>query len=75
MIFKWIPITESLPKDDEYVLVSFENWGIPAIGRYERYEDGSGAFYDGDSEKTYLSCGIIANAWAPIPKCYREIDG
>lgn len=29
---RWIPITERLPKDEDYVLVSFENSTLPDIG-------------------------------------------
>ena len=31
----WIPISERLPDTDEYVLLSFENYTMAAIGRYE----------------------------------------
>jgi hypothetical protein len=42
----WIPITERMPKEEEYILVSFENYTLPDIGRYEN--DGSDKFYPGD---------------------------
>lgn len=31
---KWIPIEEQIPKEDEYILLSFENFSIPVIGRF-----------------------------------------
>lgn len=68
----WIPIGEQLPDPDEYVLLSFENYTMAAIGRYEKNEDGSGNFYEGDDEKTLLSYGLYVNAWMPLPEPYRE---
>ena len=44
----WIDINDRLPDPGEYVLVSFENFTLPDIGRYETDSDGSGAFYPGD---------------------------
>lgn len=32
---KWIPVEDRLPEDDNYILLSFENFDIPLIGRYE----------------------------------------
>ena len=43
----WIPVDEQIPNTDKYILVSFENFTIPDIGRYETDEDGNGAFYPG----------------------------
>ena len=39
----WIPVEERLPEEDEYVLMSFENFTLPIIGRYEKDNDGGGA--------------------------------
>ena len=69
---KWIPITERMPKEEEYILVSFENYTLPDIGRYEN--DGNDKFYPGDDEETYASYGLIVNAWMPLPKPYKEND-
>ena len=66
----WIPITERMPKEEEYILVSFENYTLPDIGRYEN--DGSDKFYPGDDEETYARYGLIVNAWMPLPKPYKE---
>lgn len=68
---EWIPIEERLPEDDSYVLVSFSNFSMPDIGRYEKDEEG-GAFYPGDEEVTYSSYGIFANAWMPLPEPYKK---
>ena len=32
---RWIPISERLPEDESYILVSFENATMPDIARYE----------------------------------------
>lgn len=69
---RWIPISEQLPDPDEYVLLSFENYTMAAIGRYEKNEDGSGNFYEGDDEKTLLSYGLYVNAWMSLSEPYRE---
>lgn len=67
----WIPVSERLPENDDYILLSFENFLIPDIGRYEQDEEG-GAFYPGDEDYTYLSYGLFVNAWKPLPKPYKK---
>ena len=69
---KWIPISEHLPEDESYILVSFENATMPDIARYEENEDEGGTFYPGDDEKSYSSYGIFVNAWIPLPEPYKE---
>ena len=68
---KWIPVQERLPESGEYILLSFENFSVPDIGRYEAGSDGSGAFYPGDDEKSYVEHDLFVNAWMPLPECYR----
>ena len=68
----WIDINDRLPDPEEYVLVSFENFTLPDIGRYEAESDGSGAFYPGDEDASYVSFGAFVNAWMPLPKVYRR---
>lgn len=67
---EWIPVEERLPKTDEYVLLSFDSFDIPMIGRYQKVEDG-GAFYVGDEEKSCASQYLFVNAWRPLPKPYQ----
>lgn len=66
----WIPVDEQIPNTDKYILVSFENFTIPDIGRYETDEDGNGAFYPGDDDKSYAKYGLFVNAWMPLPESY-----
>lgn len=70
----WIPTTEKLPTTEECILLSFENFSLPMVGRYQREEDGSGAFYlgDCDEEDTCIANDLFVNAWMPLPKPYRE---
>lgn len=69
---KWIPITERLPEDESYVLVSFQNATMVDIARYEEDDEG-GSFYPGDDEDPYSKYGIYVNAWMPLPEPYREV--
>lgn len=69
---RWIPVSERLPDADKYILVSFENFTISDIGRYETDKDGSGAFYPGNDDKSYVEYGLFVNAWMPMPEPYRE---
>lgn len=47
----WIPVDWRLPETDDYILVSFSNYTLPDIGRYEADKDGGGAFFPGDEEE------------------------
>lgn len=60
---EWRSLDE-LPKEGEYILVSFANFTLPDIGRYE-----DGIFYPGDETKSYKLYGLIVNGWRPLPKC------
>ena len=44
---KWIPVEERLPEDDNYILLSFENFSLPLVGRYEADSDGGGTVLPG----------------------------
>lgn len=68
---RWIPCSERLPEDESYILVSFENYTMSDIARYEENDEG-GTFYPGDDEKSYSSYGIFVNAWMSLPVPYRE---
>lgn len=73
---QWIPMAKELPESADYVLMSFENFSLPAIGRYEVNDEGDGAWYlqgcdDGD---TCCSAGLFVNAWMPLPEPYKNGD-
>lgn len=67
----WIPVEDISKEVTEYILLSFENFTIPIVGRYEEDENG-GAFYAGDEDETLVSQGMFVNAWRPLPKNYRK---
>lgn len=67
---KWIPVSERLPDTDNYILLSFKNFTRADIGSYELDEEGNGAFYPGDDDKSYVSYGLFVNAWMPLPEPY-----
>ena len=65
----WIPCSEP-PKTSDYILLSFSNFSVPMVGRYEENEDG-GAYYIGDEDKSCVSQDIFVNAWQPLPEQYN----
>ena len=67
----WIPVEERLPESDKYIMLSFSNFSIPAIGRYEEDSEG-GAFYIGDEDASCVNEGLFVNAWQSLPEPYRE---
>ena len=68
---KWIPCSERVPDNDRYILLSFENYSVPCIGRYEEDKDG-GAFYIGDEDEPLISHEIFVNAWMELPEMYSK---
>lgn len=71
-IIRWHPADEP-PSDDRYILLSFANYPLPAIGRYEKDEEG-GAYYVGDDDASCANHGIIVNAWAELPMSVKEVE-
>lgn len=65
----WVPCEERYPDTDGYILLSFSNFAVPLVGRYEEDEEG-GAFYVGDETESCVSQGIFVNAWQQLPECY-----
>lgn len=63
--------SDTPPKNNKYVLLSFENFSMPLVGRYEEDSHG-GAYYIGDDTRTCGSDGMIVNAWMELPKPFRE---
>lgn len=68
---QWIPVTEQLPEPETYVLVSFSNFSLPIIGRYDENEEG-GAWFAGDENEPLVRQDMFVNAWMPLPEVYRE---
>lgn len=68
---RWIPCSEQFPDTSSYILLSFENFSLPAIGRYEEDEKG-GAFYIGDDDESCVEQDLFVNAWMYLPAPYRE---
>lgn len=70
--FEWIN-ADIVPVTDKYILLSFENFEVPMVGRYEEDEEGNGAYYVGDETETCSSQALYVNAWMPLPERYKEI--
>lgn len=66
----WILADFRTPDNDDYILLSFENFSLPQIGRFEKDKDGGGAFYIGNDEHSCASYGLFVDAWQPCPKGY-----
>ena len=66
----WIPCSERLPEEEEYILLSFASYTGLDIGRYEKDGENDN-FYPGDEEETYASYGLFVNAWMPLPEPYK----
>lgn len=62
-------MTERFPEPGDYVLLSFPDFSVPAIGRYDEDEEG-GAFFI--SDETESSQDMFVNAWMPLPEPYTE---
>ena len=69
----WIPADEP-PKTDDYILLSFENFTPPLVGRYEPDGEGGGKFYVGDDMESCISADLYVNAWMPLPEPYGSED-
>lgn len=65
---------ERLPDPDKYVLVSFENFSLPMIGRYTVDDDDGGTFRIGDDDDSFLQHDLFVNAWMSVPEPYRTED-
>lgn len=69
----WCDVDIEVPSASRYILLSFSNFSIPQIGRYEADEEG-GAFYIGDDTETCVSQDLFVNAWMELPEPYKERD-
>lgn len=68
---RWIPVSERLPDSNDYILLSFSNFSLPMVGRFE-----DEAFYLGDDDEgdTCVSQDLFVNAWRPLPEPYRTTE-
>ena len=69
--FEWIDADVEVPIGKGYILISFANFSVPCVGRYEEDENGDGTFYLGDETETCNSQELFVNAWMPLPEPYR----
>ena len=58
----------SFPDDSRNVLVSFSNFSLSIIGQWRVDEDGSGCWYLGDTDETFLSEDLYVDGWWELPK-------
>lgn len=71
---RWIPVDEKLPDPDELILLSFENFTVPMIGRYTVDDDDSGTFRVGDTDENFVENDLYVNAWMPLPEPWKELS-
>lgn len=67
---RWIDARYEVPSTNRYILLSFSNIPMPAIGRYELDENG-GAFYIEDEDESCVTFGAFVNAWMELPERYK----
>lgn len=67
---EWIDVRCKVPDTNRYILLSFSNIPMPAIGRYELDENG-GAFYIEDEDESCVTFGAFVNAWMELPERYK----
>lgn len=70
----WIPVSERLPDVDEYIIVSFENFSVPMIGRYTVDDDDSGTFRIGGEDESFVENDLYVIAWMSLPEPYKESE-
>lgn len=68
----WIPVDERLPEAEEYVLVSFENFSLVMVGRFDVDKDGAGTFMVWDEDESFLQHDLFVNAWMLLPEQYKD---
>lgn len=66
----WIPVSERLPEDEDFVIVNSKHYGVTTLGLYnkkeKRWEDGEQYFDEGD-----------ISHWMPLPEppSGRKLEG
>lgn len=75
--FKWFfnytieEAQEESTDPDELILLSFENFTVPMIGRYTVDDDDSGTFRVGDTDESFVENDLYVNAWMPLPEAWK----
>lgn len=69
----WIPVdSDNQPKDEERVLVSFENFNEVLTARYKAEEEGGTFLLDADdTDESFVSNDLYVSAWQPLPDRYK----
>lgn len=69
----WIPAdSNNQPKDEERVLVSFENFNEVLTARYKAEEEGGTFLLDADdTDESFVSHDLYVSAWQPLPEPYK----
>lgn len=69
----WIPAdSDNQPKDEERVLVSFENFNEVLTARYKAEEEGGTFLLDADdTDESFVSHDLYVSAWQPLPEGYK----
>ena len=69
----WIPVdSDNQPKDEERVLVSFENFNEVLTARYKAEEGGGTFLLDADdTDESFASHDLYVSAWQPLPDRYK----
>lgn len=69
----WIPVdSDDRPKDEERVLVSFENFNVVLTARYKAEEEGGTFLLDADdTDESFASHDLYVSAWQPLPNPYK----
>ena len=66
----WHPADDP-PKDDRYILISYDNYPLPDIGRYQEDKEG-GAYYPGDEDRSCTNFGLVVNGWSELPERFKR---
>lgn len=69
----WIPVdSDNQPKDEERVLVSFENFNEVLTARYKAEEAGGTFLLDADdTDESFVNHDLYVSAWQPLPDRYK----